>query len=80
MQLALEYVEEYPIKANDTILLIGKIKKLYVRDGLLEKDGFINLSKGKVAAINGLDAYAVPNFNTRLEYQRPKPEFENIND
>ncbi|MAB48993.1 MAG: flavin oxidoreductase [Flavobacteriaceae bacterium] len=80
LQLALEYVEEYPIKANDTILLIGKIKKLYVRDGLLEKDGFINLSKGKVAAINGLDAYAVPNFNTRLEYQRPKPEFENIND
>lgn len=80
LQLALEYVEEYPIKANDTILLIGKIKKLYVKDGLLEKDGFINLSKGKVAAINGLDAYAVPNSNTRLEYQRTKPEFENIND
>jgi len=80
LQLALEYVEEYPIKANDTILLIGKIKKLYVKDGLLEKDGFINLSKGKVAAINGLDAYAVPNSNTRLGYQRPKPEFENIND
>lgn len=80
LQLAMEYVEEYPIKANNTILLIGKIKKLYVKDGLLENDGFINLSKGKVAAINGLDAYAVPNSNTRLEYQRPKSEFENIND
>jgi len=77
LQLALEYVEEYPIKANDTILLIGKIKKLYVKDGLLEKDGFINLSKGKVAAINGLDAYAVPNSNTRLEYQRPKMNLSN---
>ncbi len=77
LQLALEYVEEYPIKANNTILLIGKIKKLYVKDGLLEKDGFINLSKGKVAAINGLDAYAVPNSNTRLEYQRPKMNLSN---
>ena len=77
LQLAMEYVEEYPIKANDTILLIGKIKKLHVKDGLLEKDGFINLSKGKVAAINGLDAYAVPNSNTRLEYQRPKMNLSN---
>ena len=77
LQLALEYVEEYPIKANDTILLIGKIKKLYVKYDLLEKDGFINLSKGKVAAINGLDAYAVPNSNTRLEYQRPKMNLSN---
>ncbi len=77
LQLAMEYVEEYPIKANDTILLIGKIKKLYIKDGLLEKDGFINLSKGNVAAINGLDAYAVPSSNTRLEYQRPKMNLSN---
>jgi len=30
---------------------------------------------GKVATINGLDGYAVPQLKTRLEYQRPKPEF-----
>lgn len=72
LQLAMSYVEEYPIKANNTILLIGKIEKLYVPDNLLEKDGFINLSKGKVATINGLDGYAVPELKTRLEYQRPK--------
>jgi flavin reductase (DIM6/NTAB) family NADH-FMN oxidoreductase RutF len=80
IQLAMSYVEEYHIKANNTILLIGKIEKLYVPDSLLEQDGFINLSKGKVATINGLDGYAVPELKTRLEYQRPKPEFANTND
>jgi flavin reductase (DIM6/NTAB) family NADH-FMN oxidoreductase RutF len=80
IQLAMSYVEEYPIKANNTILLIGKIEKLHVPDELLEKDGFINLSKGKVATINGLDGYAVPELKTRLEYQRPKPEFAILND
>lgn len=80
IQLAMSYVEEYPIKANNTILLIGRIEKLYVPDELLEKDGFINLSKGKVATINGLDGYAVPQLKTRLEYQRPKPEFAISND
>lgn len=72
IQLAMSYVEEYSIKANNTILLIGKIEKLYVPDDLLEKDGFINLSKGKVATINGLDGYAIPELKTRLDYQRPK--------
>ncbi|MBV7267709.1 flavin reductase family protein [Winogradskyella luteola] len=75
VQLAMSFVEEYPIKANNTILLIGKIEKLYVPDVLLEKDGFINLSKGKVATINGLDGYAIPELKKRLEYQRPKAEF-----
>ena len=72
LQLAMEFVEEYHIKANDTILVIGKIVGLYVDNELLENDGFINLSKANVAAINGLDGYAVPKTNTRLEYQRPK--------
>jgi len=72
IQIAMRYVEEYDIKANNTILLIGKIEELYIKDGLLEKDGFINLSEGKVVSINGLDGYATPQLEARLEYQRPK--------
>lgn len=72
VQMAMKYVEEYPIKANGTILVIAEIKDLYINDDLLEADGFINLTKGKTVAINGLDGYAVPNLKTRLAYQRPK--------
>ncbi len=72
IQLAMEFVEEYEIKANNTILVIGKIVGLYVNDNLIEKDGFINLSKAEVAAINGLDGYAIPENKTRFGYQRPK--------
>ncbi|SHH69252.1 flavin reductase family protein [Winogradskyella jejuensis] len=75
IQIAMSFVEEYHIKANNTILVVGKIEKLYVPDELIEKDGFINLSKGKVVTINGLDGYAVPDLKTRLEYQRPKAGF-----
>ncbi len=72
IQMGMKYVEEYAIKANDTILLIGEIKDLYIADNLLEADGFINLSMANVASINGLDGYAIPQLKTRLEYQRPK--------
>lgn len=74
IQLAMQFVEEYHIKANDTILVIGKIFGLYIKDDLIEKDGFVNLSKAEVAAINGLDGYTVAEKNMRLGYQRPKLE------
>ena len=74
LQLAMEFVEEYDIKANDTILVIGEIKGLYLEDHLLKADGFIDLAEGKTAAINGLDGYAVPSSNARFGYQRPKNE------
>lgn len=72
IQLAMQFVEEYDIKANKTILVIGKVVGLYVNDYLIEKDGFINLSKAEVAAINGLDGYAIPEQRIRYGYQRPK--------
>ncbi|MGJ8732705.1 MAG: flavin reductase family protein [Cellulophaga sp.] len=72
VQLELKFIEEMPIAANNTILVIGEIMNLYVNEDLLQKDGLIDLTKGKVAAINGLDAYAVPKTNKRFTYQRPK--------
>ncbi len=72
IQLAMTYVEEYDIKSNNTILLIGQIKDLYIKDNLLQNDGFINLSEANVASINGLDGYTIPKLKNRFEYQRPK--------
>lgn len=77
IQLALEFAEEYHIKVNNTILVIGKIKGLYVNQDLIEHDGFINLSKAEITAINGLDGYVVPKTKTRFGYQRPKTLIEN---
>ena len=67
----MKYIEEYDIKANNTKLIIGEIQGLYIEEHLLENDGFINLSKGAIATINGLDGYAIPNLKERMDYQRP---------
>jgi hypothetical protein len=70
--MKMRYVEDYFIKSNDVIHVIAEIEELFIQDDILEKDGFVNLAKGNVAAINGLDAYAVAKETTRFEYQRPK--------
>lgn len=72
IQIAMKFVEEYTIKANGVLLIVGEIQSVYIDDNLLEDDGFINLSTGKVATINGLDGYSIPESNRRESYQRPK--------
>lgn len=74
IQIALTYCEEYLIKRNNCIQLIGEIKDLFIREDLLEGDGFINLSKGNIVAINGLDGYTLPKLKARLQYQSPKKD------
>ncbi|PQJ23238.1 flavin reductase family protein [Tenacibaculum sp. SG-28] len=72
VQIGLKYLEEYHIKANNTILLLGEVVDLYVKDDLVAKDGFINLAKANTATINGLDTYMVPKTLKKMTYQRPK--------
>lgn len=72
VQIAMSYVEEYHIKSNDVLLIVGQIEELYIKDELITDSGFADLSKGEIATINGLDGYAVPTVEKRLQYQRPK--------
>jgi len=72
VQMQMQYVSEYYIKENNTTLVLGKIINLFVKDEIIEKDGYINLGKGDVATVTGLDGYSVPKLKNRKGYQRPK--------
>ena len=71
VKMGMRFVEEHKIESNGTILVIGEILDLYVKEEFMEDDGFVNLSKGKVVIINGLDGYSLPNQPKRFGYQRP---------
>lgn len=72
IQIGCSYVNEYLIKENDTVLVVGKIEHLFIEEQLLGKDGWIQLDKGDIVSINGLDGYAIPTLIKRFEYARPK--------
>ena len=72
VQMSMKFIEEVYVPSNDVMLIVSQIQELYIDDALLQEDGLINLSKGNIAAINGLDTYAIPQFNKQLSYQRPK--------
>ena len=71
ISLGCRYLNEYNIKENGCVLIIAAIEHIFVEEKLLQKDGWVKLELGKVVAINGLDGYALPELQKRLEYARP---------
>lgn len=72
IQIACRYVNDYLIQENDTRLVVGAIEELYINEEMLLDDGWIQLDKGEVVTINGLEGYALPEPLARFPYARPK--------
>ena len=68
------YVNEYHIKENDTLMIVGQVEHIFMEDEMLLEDGWVQLDKGGVVAINGLDGYALPKLLERYPYARPKTQ------
>ena len=70
VQLYCKYVNEYYIKENDTIHIIASIENLFFEEELEHKDGWLQIDKGNIVALNGLDGYCLPKLVDRFEYAR----------
>ena len=70
VQLYCKYVNEYYIKENDTIHVIASIENLFFEEELEHKDGWLQIDKGNVVALNGLDGYCLPKLVERFQYAR----------
>ena len=70
VQLYCKYLNEYHIKENDTIHVIASIEHLFFEEELEHKDGWLQLDKGNVVAINGLDGYCLHKLIDRYQYAR----------
>ncbi|OCB75132.1 flavin reductase family protein [Flavobacterium crassostreae] len=70
VQLYCKYANEYYIQENNTILVIARIEKLFYNPELAHPDGWLQLDKAGVVALNGLDGYCLPVLLDRFEYAR----------
>ncbi|WP_367756989.1 flavin reductase family protein [Flavobacterium sp. WC2430] len=70
IQLYCKYVNEYYIKENDTIHVIASIEDLFFEENLRHDDGWLQIDKGNVVALNGLDGYCLPKLIDRFQYAR----------
>jgi flavin reductase (DIM6/NTAB) family NADH-FMN oxidoreductase RutF len=70
IRMGLEFVAEYPLAINNTILIVGKVIELFVPDDCLDEDFNLDLNKAGTVAVSGLDTYHKAEQVSRLPYAR----------
>ena len=72
VRLLCKYLNEYEIKENGVIHIIASVETIYHDENLIAgKEYFLQLDKGNIVTVNGLDGYCLPTLVDRFEYARP---------
>ena len=78
IQFAVEFRERIDIALNNTSMVIGEIKEVYVPENCIAQDGFIDLEKANTITCSGLDSYHKTTRLDRLSYAKPNKELTSI--
>lgn len=71
VQLAMKFKEKITLSINNTVLIIGEVKDVYIPEDCLQKDGFIDIEKAETITCSGLDSYHKTTQISRLSYAKP---------
>jgi flavin reductase (DIM6/NTAB) family NADH-FMN oxidoreductase RutF len=78
IQYGVVFKEKIDITINNTIMIIGEIKAVYIPENCLCKDGFLDLEKANTLTCSGLDSYHKTLKINRLSYAKPNKEITSI--
>jgi flavin reductase (DIM6/NTAB) family NADH-FMN oxidoreductase RutF len=78
IQIGVEFKERIDITINNTIMIIGQIKEVYVPEECFGEDGFLDIEKANTITCSGLDSYHKTVQLDRLSYAKPDKELTSI--
>lgn len=70
-KMSLEFVEEVPISANNTVMIVMSIKQIFTDKAIVQADGYLDIQQLSPVVISGLDRYHRVSFLERLPYAKP---------
>lgn len=78
IKIGLSFVEEHEIKANGTILIVGKVETIIIDEQIIGQGGHIDLEKMNGVAISGLDTYYSGSKLGIYEFARPNQSVKKL--
>jgi flavin reductase (DIM6/NTAB) family NADH-FMN oxidoreductase RutF len=78
VQFAVEFKEKIDITLNNTAMVIGEIKEVYVPVNCISEDGFLDIEKANTITCSGLDSYHKTVRIDRLTYAKPNKEISSL--
>ena len=70
IQLEMEFKQRIDLAINNTIMIIGEIKNIFIPDDCMQEDGFLDIEKAGTVTCSGLDSYHLSKSLARLPYAK----------
>ena len=71
LQLGLTFEEEHHVLANGTILIVGRVRELFLNNLTPGPDGYVDPATAELCVVNGTDVYFTSTPISRLPYAKP---------
>jgi flavin reductase (DIM6/NTAB) family NADH-FMN oxidoreductase RutF len=71
LRFSLDLREKIPLEINGTILILGQITNIWLPEGVIQADGFVDLEQAGSLTCSGLDSYHLTRRIARLSYPKP---------
>ena len=78
IQLGMELKEHHQLTINNTIIIIGEITYINIKDDIVHQDGYIDIERAGSIAVSSLDSYHRTDLITQLRYAKPEKPSKKI--
>ena len=74
----MELKEHHQLTINNTIIIIGEITYINIKDDIVHQDGYIDIERAGSIAVSSLDSYHRTDLITQLSYAKPEKPSKKI--
>lgn len=71
IQLGMKLRERYQLDINNTVMIIGEIVYINIKDDVVHEDGYVDIERAGSVTVSSLDSYHRTELLTQLSYAKP---------
>lgn len=72
IQLGMKLREHHQLAINNTVMIIGEITHINIKDDVVHQDGYVDIERAGSIATSSLDSYHRTDLLSRLSYAKPE--------
>ena len=80
IQLGMKLRENHQLAINSTVMIIGEISHINIKDDVVHQDGYVDIERAGSIATSSLDSYHRTELLSHLRYAKPEKLPEQITD
>jgi flavin reductase (DIM6/NTAB) family NADH-FMN oxidoreductase RutF len=80
IQLGMQLREHHQLAINNTVMIIGEITYINIKDDIVHQDGYVDIERAGSVAVSSLDSYHRTDLITQLSYAKPEKPPERLTD